>query len=68
MAQTHVSKRIECRALIPGCDWTGSADTETALLEKVAAHAAAAHGVTEVTPELAAQAKAAMTEERGDRR
>jgi predicted small metal-binding protein len=37
------------------------AATEDALLQKVAAHAAAAHGVTEVTPELAEQVKAAMT-------
>lgn len=62
MSHTHVSKRIECRALIPGCDWTATAATEAALLEKVAAHAAEAHGVTDVTPELAAQAKAAMTD------
>ena len=61
MAHTPVMKQIECRALIPGCDWTARAATEEALLQKVIEHAAAAHGVSEVTPELASRVKAAIT-------
>ena len=54
------AKHIACGDLIPGCGFTASAPTEEELLEKVVAHAAEAHGVTEVTPELAAQVKAAI--------
>ena len=60
MSETHVSKRIECGAIVPGCTWTASAPTEEALLTQVVAHAAEAHGVKEITPELAAQVKAAI--------
>ena len=60
MNHPHVSKRIKCGAVVPGCTWTGSADTEEALVQQVVAHAAEAHGVTDVTPELAAQVKAAI--------
>ncbi len=60
MPHTHGSKKIECNSVVPGCDWTGTAESEDALLQKVAAHAAEVHGVKEVTPELAAQVTAAM--------
>ena len=62
MPHTHVSKRIECKSVVPGCDRTGSAETEEALMQQVVAHAAEVHGVKEVTPELAAQVKAAIKE------
>ena len=60
MPHTHVSKKIACGALIPDCEWTATAPTEEALIQKVVAHAAAVHGVKDVTPELAAQVKAAI--------
>ena len=60
MPHTHVSKKIECNSVVPGCGWTASAPTEDALIQKVIAHAAEAHGVKDVTPELAAQVKAAI--------
>ncbi len=40
--------------------WEASAQTEEDLMKRVAAHAAEAHGVKEVTPELAARVKAAI--------
>ena len=46
--------------MVPGCAWKASAQTDEELLKQVAAHAAEAHGVKEVTPELAAQVKAAI--------
>lgn len=58
MPDVHVSKRITC--IVPGCDWTETAPTEDALMEKVAAHAAHGHAIKEITPELAAQVKAAI--------
>ena len=53
-------KYIACGDVVPGCDFTASASTEEELLSKVVAHAAHHHGVTEVTPELAAKVKAAI--------
>lgn len=55
-----ITKRIACADLIPGCDFTADAATEDELLQKVVAHAAHDHGVTEVTPELSAKVKAAI--------
>lgn len=53
-------KRIACGDVVPGCDFTASAATEEELVKQVAAHAAQKHGVTEITPELAAKVKAAV--------
>jgi predicted small metal-binding protein len=56
-------RRIACNDVVPGCRFTASADTEEELMQKVAAHAAQEHGVSEVTPELAATVKAAITQQ-----
>ena len=53
-------KRIACADVVPGCDFTASAATEEELVKQVAAHAAQKHGVSEITPELAAKVKAAV--------
>ena len=55
-----MTKHIACSTLNPGCAFEASAETEEALLSQVAAHAAHAHAITEVTPELAAEVKAAI--------
>jgi predicted small metal-binding protein len=55
-----MAKQITCGDVVPGCEWKGSAPTDDDLLKQVAAHAAEAHGVKEVSPELAAQVKAAI--------
>jgi predicted small metal-binding protein len=55
------AKRIACAEIVPDCPFTASAATEEELLERVAAHAAHDHGITEITPELAAKVKAAIT-------
>jgi predicted small metal-binding protein len=54
------SKNIACGDVVPGCAFTATAATEEELIAQVAAHAAHDHGVTEITPELAAQVKAAI--------
>ena len=56
----RIPRRIACGDVVPGCDFTASAASEEELIEKVAAHAARDHGVTEVTPELAAKVRAAI--------
>ncbi len=56
-------KYIACGDVVPGCSFTASASTEEELMKKVVAHATHHHGVTEVTPELAAKVKAAIKTE-----
>ena len=56
-------KRFACGAVVPGCQFEASAATEDELMKQVAAHAASAHGITDVTPALAAQVKAAIKTE-----
>jgi predicted small metal-binding protein len=59
-AHIDEAKVIACAAIVPECPFTASAATEDELLQKVAAHAAHDHGITEITPELAERVKAAI--------
>jgi predicted small metal-binding protein len=52
--------RLACAKLMPGCDFKAEAATEEELLKKAAAHASEAHGIKEITPELANKVKAAI--------
>ena len=54
------AKHMACGLVVPGCEFEATAPTEEELLKQVIAHAAEAHGVTEITPELAAKVKAAI--------
>jgi predicted small metal-binding protein len=53
-------RQIACGDIVLGCAFTATARTDEELLEQVIAHAAQDHGITEVTPELAAKVKAAI--------
>jgi predicted small metal-binding protein len=53
-----MAKHIAC--VVSGCQFTAQAATEEEILVAVKVHAAQDHGVTEVTPELAAKVKAAI--------
>jgi len=57
-----MSYSIACGDVMPGCAATFSAETKDELVGQVVAHADADHGVTEVTPEVAAAVDAAITE------
>ena len=59
-AHVDEAKIIACAEIVPECPFTASAATEEELLQKVAAHAAHDHGITEITPELAERVKAAI--------
>jgi predicted small metal-binding protein len=61
--ETGTPKRFPCGAVVPGCQFEAMAATEDELMQQVAAHAAAVHGITEMTPALAAQVKAAIKTE-----
>lgn len=51
-------KEFSCGAVVPGCDAHFSAATEEEILGQVQVHAADAHGLTEVPPEVADQVRA----------
>jgi predicted small metal-binding protein len=53
-----MAKHITC--VVSGCPFTAQAATEEEILVAVKTHAAADHGVMELTPELAAKVKAAI--------
>ena len=59
-AHVDEAKVIACAQIVPDCPFTASAATDEELLQKVAAHAAHDHGITEITPELAERVKAAI--------
>jgi predicted small metal-binding protein len=54
------ARHFACGHVVPDCEFVASAPTEEELLKKVAGHAAQAHGITEITPELVAQVRAAI--------
>jgi predicted small metal-binding protein len=55
-----MAHHIACGDVVEGCQFTAEAATEEELLLAVKAHAAADHSVKEITPELAAEVKAAI--------
>jgi predicted small metal-binding protein len=55
-----MAKHIACDDVVAGCQFTAQGGTEEEVLVAVKTHAAKEHGVTEVTPELAAKVKAAI--------
>jgi predicted small metal-binding protein len=55
-----MEKRIACSDIMPGCTFSATAATEEELLKKVRAHASQVHGITDLTPELAAKVKSAI--------
>lgn len=50
-------KKFACGDVVPGCDATFVCSTEEDLLAQVAGHAADAHGLDEVPPELVDQVR-----------
>jgi predicted small metal-binding protein len=55
-----MAKQMSCADVMPGCPFEATAPTEEDLMKQVVTHAHDAHGVTEVTPELAEKVKAAI--------
>ena len=55
-----MEKRIACGDVVPGCKTVLTAPTKDELVKKVVAHAAQAHGITDVTPEVAAKVNASI--------
>lgn len=53
---------LACGDVLPGCPATFENADRAALLGEVVAHAAAEHGITDVTPEVAAAVDAHVVE------
>lgn len=58
-----MSKTLNCRDVGPDCDWTAKGESEEEIMGKVAQHAREAHGIEEVTPELAQKARSVIRDE-----
>lgn len=61
MPESKEALHIACASIVPDCPFEASAATEEELMKKVKEHVAHVHGVTTVSPELATQVKAAIT-------
>jgi predicted small metal-binding protein len=55
-----MSYSIACGDVMEGCPVTATAETEDELLGAVASHAAADHGVTDITPDVLRAVRAAI--------
>jgi len=55
-----MSYSLACGDVVPGCAAKLEADSEEELMAQVVDHARDAHGVSEITPELAGQVKEAV--------
>jgi predicted small metal-binding protein len=55
-----MAKMLRCRDAGVDCDGVIRAETEEELMRKVAEHAKTVHGMSEISPELAAKVKAAI--------
>ncbi len=54
---------LACGDVMPGCAATFSNEDKDAMMQEVAAHAAADHGITEITPEVAEAVGGAIKED-----
>lgn len=58
-----MGKMLRCKDVGVDCDGVIRAETEEDLIKKVAEHAKKVHGISEISPELAAKVKAAIIED-----
>ncbi len=55
-------KQFACATVVAGCDGVVSGETEDEVLAAAAAHAATAHGMNEVPPEVVQAIRAGITD------
>ena len=58
-----MAKELRCGDVVPGCEFVARGDSEQEILQQAAAHASEAHGVNEITPELAEKVRGAIRDE-----
>lgn len=57
-----MSKVMKCREVGLDCDFVATGDSESEIMAKVAKHAKEDHGMTDISPEVAAKVQAAIHE------
>lgn len=55
-------KKFECGTVVDGCDGVVTGETEDDVLRAAAAHAASAHGMTDLPDEVVASVRAGITD------
>jgi predicted small metal-binding protein len=58
----NIMKQFACGTVVDGCDGVVTGETEDDVLAAAAHHAAEAHGMTEVPPEIAGAIRAGITD------
>jgi predicted small metal-binding protein len=56
-------KILECRSIVPGCNFVARADSDDELLLKAADHARGVHGVDHISEQLKTKIRSAIREE-----
>ena len=63
-----MSKELRCGDLMPGCEAVVQGEDEAEVMARAAEHAKNAHGLQEITPELAGKVRSAIKEKRASER
>lgn len=56
----EAEKHLRCRDVGMDCDFEARGRSDDEVMQQAAAHAATTHGITEITPDLAARVRAAI--------
>jgi predicted small metal-binding protein len=57
-----MSKVLRCGDIVPGCAFEAHGGTEDEVMQQAADHARTDHGISEISPELAAAVQGAIRE------
>ncbi len=57
-------KKFECAAVVPGCPWHTSSDTEADLVARAVEHMRETHGETIIRETMVERIKAAITDDK----
>lgn len=56
-------KVLRCADVVGSCDYVARGDSEQEILDQASEHARSAHGLQEITPEVAEKVRAAIRDE-----
>lgn len=60
--EVGMTKELRCGDLMPGCETVVEGKDEAEVMARAAEHAKSAHGLEQITPELAGQVRSAIKE------
>lgn len=63
-----MAKELKCGDLMPGCTTVVEGKDEAEVVAKAAEHAKSAHGLQQITPELASKVRSAIKEKQTSQR